>query len=771
VAGEKSVRFKIEAENKAQEGIKSAVRDLLGIDEAAQKVGDTLKSAFTVLALVETTKRVAEFGMECIKAFGDAERSQLRLKAAFDGNNETTNKMLSLMDDLSERTTESKDSIEQMVSSLAALGRSPAEIDKISKATVNLSNATGKDLNSSMMMLMGTYEGATGKLEKLLPGVSQLTTEQLAAGGAVDLVNQKLTKISDEMAGGVSQKLANLNNSFSDFTETLGQCFWNSQIADGLNSLLVGLTSALQKYNDFANAVKRPIEQSAIDKFKAIGGTDANLGNFAALKKKFAEDANLQFSLWGEAGGKQNFGDKQWISDLAKQYKMTRDQVLGLILDTQNLDEAQRNSVVQQMSLNAIMNRKKADDAAVKTKADQAPDSEVSKLSANSKIVSGLREQFDKMERSFAYFGTDMEDQFKQLDQFQFNFEEATRGLNFGPEGKRAFDDLTKAIIDGKNGTSGPMIGSGSYSGGSDSAQTGLSITATELSVVTDSPSSGLTSGGTASGSNSPFSLDSFVVGLTEILGPISGIIAPMMGLFSTIASLADPMTYIMEIANGLVAVIGPALDQVIKPLFDALNSIGQALGQALMPILLALAPVFSILAEIIVSALLPVIQLLTPGIQLMATLLQILNPILKAAAIVFEILMAPVKFIADLFAWVGAVVGAFGRNVATAIWNITHWFDQRGYDSGPGAFSSDAFSGLAGRIKAIIDGTAATTAPGTTSTSTGGTTGASATYTGGQDITLNFYNNGNVVGNQGIVQLAIELKNIIDNQVRLGAV
>ena len=40
-------------------------------------------------------------------------------------------------------------------------------MEKISSAAVYLSNVTGKDLNSSMTTLLGTYNGTTTQLKKL----------------------------------------------------------------------------------------------------------------------------------------------------------------------------------------------------------------------------------------------------------------------------------------------------------------------------------------------------------------------------------------------------------------------------------------------------------------------------------------------------------------------------------------------------------------------------------------------------------------------------
>jgi len=241
----------IAAENKATADIKSAIRDLTGIDDAAKKVGDTLKSAFTVTAIVAAGKQIAEFGLDCTKAFGDVERSMIQLKASVGGNEASFSRLSSLMTEMARKTTQPKAAIEQLVAELSSLGKSDADVDRITRATVALSNVTGKDLNSAFTLIQGTFSGTSGKLEKLVPELGGLTKEQLAAGGAVDLLNDKFGAISDSMAGGVSQGMTNLKNSVDDLKESIGQ-----GLAPTLERILPQLT-------EFVNKLSAGVQASA----------------------------------------------------------------------------------------------------------------------------------------------------------------------------------------------------------------------------------------------------------------------------------------------------------------------------------------------------------------------------------------------------------------------------------------------------------------------------------------------------------------------------
>ena len=111
-----------------------------------------------------------------------------------------------------------------MVSELAALGKSSEEVEKLSSAAVYLSNVTGKDLNSSMTTLLGTYNGTTTQLKKLGVDVSNLTKDELSQGAAIDVVIGKFGELSDAMAeASASQSLKNIKDTLGDIRQGFGQ--------------------------------------------------------------------------------------------------------------------------------------------------------------------------------------------------------------------------------------------------------------------------------------------------------------------------------------------------------------------------------------------------------------------------------------------------------------------------------------------------------------------------------------------------------------------
>ena len=239
-------KFVISLQNKLAEGLDGAKRDLSSFESTTQQIGKSIERAFTLTAIVVGLKKLGEAAFDCYKEFGEMDRTFKQLKIALDGNETSYKKATSLIEEMTKVTLTSKDEIEKLVAELATLGKSDADIEKITKAAVNLSNVTGKDLNASFLLINGTYEGTVGKLGKLLPEIGNLTKEQLASGGATDLINTKFGELSAKLAGdNIPQKMKNLKDSFSELKESIG-----GMTQGFFSPLISGIQSIVDKWND-----------------------------------------------------------------------------------------------------------------------------------------------------------------------------------------------------------------------------------------------------------------------------------------------------------------------------------------------------------------------------------------------------------------------------------------------------------------------------------------------------------------------------------------
>lgn len=240
----------VSAENRLKQGLDDAKKDLLGFGDAAEAIGNKLKNALTVTAIVVGLEKLGKAAFDCFVEFGEGERRIKQLKIALDNNETSFNRATRLIDEMRGMSLASKDQIEGLVTELATLGKSDAEIDKITRAAVNLSNVTGQDLNSAFTLINGTYAGTAGKLEKLIPELADLTKEQLAAGGAADLINGKFGEMSRQLAeDNIPQKIKNIKDGWDDLKQNFGQA-----VAPIFNPILEGINQIITGWNKAAEA-------------------------------------------------------------------------------------------------------------------------------------------------------------------------------------------------------------------------------------------------------------------------------------------------------------------------------------------------------------------------------------------------------------------------------------------------------------------------------------------------------------------------------------
>ena len=245
-------KFIIAAENRVKQGLDDAKKDLTGFSDAAENIGKRLKEALTVTAIVVGFEKLGKAAFDCFVEFGEGERRIKQLKIALDNNETSFSRATRLIDEMRGMSLASKDQIEGLVAELATLGKSDAEIDRITRAAVNLSNVTGQDLNSAFTLINGTFTGTAGKLEKLIPQIGDLKKEQLEAGGAVDLINGKFGEMSAQLAeNNIPQKIKNIQDAWGDFKENLGEA-----VAPIFNPILEGINRIIEGWNNAAKAAK-----------------------------------------------------------------------------------------------------------------------------------------------------------------------------------------------------------------------------------------------------------------------------------------------------------------------------------------------------------------------------------------------------------------------------------------------------------------------------------------------------------------------------------
>lgn len=230
--------------------VQKAESPMKSLKGAAVQLGAVLGITFGVDQLLNFTK-------ESIRAAAFQQQQQALLLAALKGREDVQQRLIKQAEDLQQRTVYDAEVINQQQTFLANQGRTEEQITKTIEAAVQLSAVTGDDLATSVQKLDQTYEGSIGRLGKLDEGFKKLTKEQLANGGAMDLIIQKYGGFAEAQAKTLDGQLKQLENTFGDIQEEIGKAFIPT-----IESLVKGLknTSAAIDFAEVFKSVQRVFE-------------------------------------------------------------------------------------------------------------------------------------------------------------------------------------------------------------------------------------------------------------------------------------------------------------------------------------------------------------------------------------------------------------------------------------------------------------------------------------------------------------------------------
>ncbi len=276
----------IKGENKLSSAVKGAKSDILSLGEISSKVGGMISKAFTVTAVIAAVKKLGDACVSCYNEFYEAGREYKKL-ALMMKDQSSYRSVIANIDKLAKVTLMSKGDIESMSAELAGLGKSAGEINAITEAAVYLSNVTGNDLSSSMTTLLNTYNGTTTQLKRLGIDTSNLTSEQLKNGAAVDLVREKFGDLTEAMAEADSkQHLTNISNTIGDIKQQIGgviDYLTRDSIAQ-FDTALQDSFSNIQEIVNYVGAVIANFPQVAKEALSLIGSMLQTIFSWDFLK-------------------------------------------------------------------------------------------------------------------------------------------------------------------------------------------------------------------------------------------------------------------------------------------------------------------------------------------------------------------------------------------------------------------------------------------------------------------------------------------------------
>lgn len=208
------------------------------IDKTAKKqknLGDYINAAKTKItgttiagvAATVAVKKTIDALNDCEAAYKTQIKAEQALQTAAQNNpylnNESVYALRNFASEL-QSVSEIGDEVSlQVMSQLAATGRTESEIMQIMTAAADMAAVTGQDIGTVAQQLNATFNGNAGTLGRQISAINNLTKEELENGKAIELVAKQYKGAAKDTADVNVQ----LSNAWGDFKENIGRGWSN----------------------------------------------------------------------------------------------------------------------------------------------------------------------------------------------------------------------------------------------------------------------------------------------------------------------------------------------------------------------------------------------------------------------------------------------------------------------------------------------------------------------------------------------------------------
>lgn len=236
---------------------------------------------------------------------------------------EARDDVLAFAEALKETTTIDDDLIKSLFVTAKSFGVTNDEAKKLTKAAIDLAAATGVDAETALRQLGGTLDGSIGKIGNLGEEFRNLSTTQLKAGDAIDLVNQKFGGSAKADLDSYQASINRLSNSWEDLLKAFGKTAEKSGIITGslnyLTGVLNNVSDSMGQVSDdvalvretFANTDKEVIGkfsantktafEQVVKSSEGLGKSSEEVASFADRIEQLAPRIQKSFGLTGKA--------------------------------------------------------------------------------------------------------------------------------------------------------------------------------------------------------------------------------------------------------------------------------------------------------------------------------------------------------------------------------------------------------------------------------------------------------------------------------------
>lgn len=305
VDGKAAVRAMDDIEKKAEKTGKSLKSDLGGGFDGVGAALGKLKGAFLAITAAigagQLFKSAIEGAIEQEKAVN---RLNVALRLSGNYTEQASKDLQSFANSLQQVTTVGDDVSLEMLSLALTFTKTTDQAKALYSAALDLSAATGTDLNTAVEQLGKTLTGSVGRLAVYETKLQSLSKEQLRAGAGIDLIAAKFKGAAVAEAQTFGASLTQLNNNFGDVLEAIGEFITKSPLfIQTIKDISSGLSAAAKSISETRIAVFGDESEKASLKISQLKDKiDATEKSVALYRDKIAnaKDEVGFLGLWTE---------------------------------------------------------------------------------------------------------------------------------------------------------------------------------------------------------------------------------------------------------------------------------------------------------------------------------------------------------------------------------------------------------------------------------------------------------------------------------------
>lgn len=205
------------------EAAQNAAGALKDVDDNSNNAAVGIRNLATAFGIGFGLNELKSLAQESIQLYDIQIRAEQNLQTALRGREEVVERLLQDASDLQAVTRVGDEAIIEQQAYLAGLGFTEAEIRKLIRTSLDLSEGANLSLESSVKNLAKTYSGLAGELGESVPELRSLSQEQLRNGEAIDIISEKYEGFAEAAAKTPTGRLEQLTNIIGDIKEEFGE--------------------------------------------------------------------------------------------------------------------------------------------------------------------------------------------------------------------------------------------------------------------------------------------------------------------------------------------------------------------------------------------------------------------------------------------------------------------------------------------------------------------------------------------------------------------